>query len=170
VCGAFGTFAHQAYTACLRGQLSSNVRPQILRLLALRAFSMQNALAPVKTHENIRSKAIDHSQTQRLMKVECTHRVDASERDTDGEYDWYYEYDIYRFTEGDRTLIARSYTDTSSEAHFLHFEVQSRPVRLTTQDTKDPLLLEAATFLKSLGKKRLEFLGPEGYAPLPTEA
>jgi hypothetical protein len=27
VCGAFGTFAHQAYTACLRGQLSSNVRP-----------------------------------------------------------------------------------------------------------------------------------------------
>jgi hypothetical protein len=28
VCGAFGTFAHQAYTARLRGQLSSNVRPQ----------------------------------------------------------------------------------------------------------------------------------------------
>ena len=26
MCGAFGTFAHQAYTACLRGQLSSNVR------------------------------------------------------------------------------------------------------------------------------------------------
>jgi hypothetical protein len=26
VCGAFATFAHQAYTACLRGQLSSNVR------------------------------------------------------------------------------------------------------------------------------------------------
>ena len=28
MCGAFGTFAHQAYTACLRGQLSSNVRPR----------------------------------------------------------------------------------------------------------------------------------------------
>ncbi len=27
MCGAFGTFAHQAYTARLRGQLSSNVRP-----------------------------------------------------------------------------------------------------------------------------------------------
>ena len=27
MCGAFGSFAHQAYTACLRGQLSSNVRP-----------------------------------------------------------------------------------------------------------------------------------------------
>ena len=26
MCGAFGTFAHQAYTARLRGQLSSNVR------------------------------------------------------------------------------------------------------------------------------------------------
>jgi hypothetical protein len=29
VCGAFGTFAHRAYTACLRGQLSSNVRRHI---------------------------------------------------------------------------------------------------------------------------------------------
>ncbi len=28
MCGAFGTFAHQAYTACLHGQLSSNVRPR----------------------------------------------------------------------------------------------------------------------------------------------
>jgi hypothetical protein len=28
VCGAFGTFAHQAYAACLRSQLSSNVRPR----------------------------------------------------------------------------------------------------------------------------------------------
>jgi len=25
VCGAFGTFAHQAYAACLRGRLNSNV-------------------------------------------------------------------------------------------------------------------------------------------------
>jgi hypothetical protein len=31
VCGAFGTLAHQAYTACLRGQLSSNVRPHMTR-------------------------------------------------------------------------------------------------------------------------------------------
>ncbi len=29
MCGAFGTFAHQAYTACLRGQLSSNVRRRL---------------------------------------------------------------------------------------------------------------------------------------------
>jgi hypothetical protein len=28
VCGAFGTFAHQAYAACLRGPVSSNVRPR----------------------------------------------------------------------------------------------------------------------------------------------
>ena len=28
MCGAFGTFAHQAYAARLRGQLSSNVRPR----------------------------------------------------------------------------------------------------------------------------------------------
>jgi ribosomal protein S18 acetylase RimI-like enzyme len=37
VCGAFGTFAHQAYAACLRGPVNSNVRPRMttaIRLIA----------------------------------------------------------------------------------------------------------------------------------------
>jgi hypothetical protein len=39
VCGAFGTFAHQAYTARLRGQLSSNVRPHKQTMKFFRVFS-----------------------------------------------------------------------------------------------------------------------------------
>jgi hypothetical protein len=105
-----------------------------------------------------------------IMRIECVRQVDASERNAEGKYEWYYEYDIYRFTEGDRTLVARSYTDTSSQAHFLRFEVEARPVRLTTQDTRDPLLRQAAGYLVSIGKKSIEYFGPEGYAPLPTEA
>jgi hypothetical protein len=44
VCGAFGTFAHQAYTACLRGQLSSNVRPR--NPLTLHAKRFEYAARP----------------------------------------------------------------------------------------------------------------------------
>jgi len=40
VCGAFGTFAHQAYTACLCGQLTSNVR-QHKRTAVVYAASQQ---------------------------------------------------------------------------------------------------------------------------------
>ena len=39
MCGAFGTFAHQAYTARLRGQLSSNVRPHNERPLTFRSMN-----------------------------------------------------------------------------------------------------------------------------------
>ena len=104
------------------------------------------------------------------MRIEQTHHVDASEQGTDGKYDWYYEYDIFRFTEGERTLIARSYTDTSTEAHFLRFEVQTEPAFILTEDITNPLLRQAAEYLRSIGKVGIEYLGPEGYAPLPTEA
>ena len=43
MCGAFGTFAHQAYTACLRGQLSSNVRPHIHTTTRAQALRMRRS-------------------------------------------------------------------------------------------------------------------------------
>ena len=64
MCGAFGTFAHQAYTACLRGQLSSNVRPHIAIPLAPHPSSCclrskrRRALHLHRRSRNPRSKAL----------------------------------------------------------------------------------------------------------------
>ena len=46
------------------------------------------------------------------MQVEFSHHIDASEADAEGFYEYYYEYDIYRFTLGGLSLVVRSYSDT----------------------------------------------------------
>jgi hypothetical protein len=104
------------------------------------------------------------------MKIEQTHQIDCSERGADGKYDWYYEYDIYRFTQDDRTLVARSYKDTIEEAHFLRLEVQAKSVEITAKNMSEPLFKQALLHLRSIGKMKVEYLGPEGYAPIATEA
>ncbi|MBP1089057.1 hypothetical protein JOE39_003091 [Pseudomonas sp. PvP100] len=43
--------------------------------------------------------------------MERYHHIDASEQDKYGFYDYYYEYDMYYFTEGTLSLVARCYTD-----------------------------------------------------------
>ena len=104
------------------------------------------------------------------MKIEQTHQIDAGESDVNGKYDWYYEYDVYRFIEGDRTWVARSYKNTGEEVQFLRLEVGTKSVGITAEKLSDPLFQQALLHLRSIGKLRIEHLGPEGYAPFPTEA
>lgn len=103
------------------------------------------------------------------MRVEQSRHIDASEPDSDGMYDWYYEYDIYRFVEGERVLIAQSYIDSSTEAHLLRFEDRGNH-RFPTDYLEDPLLKEAAHYLRGIGKSELQCLGPGGYVRLSPEA
>jgi hypothetical protein len=56
------------------------------------------------------------------MQVEFSHHIDASEADAEGFYEYYYEYDIYRFTLGGLSLVVRSYSDTSEQASVLRLE------------------------------------------------
>lgn len=70
------------------------------------------------------------------LHVERTRHVDCSAPDASGALEdaYEYEYDIYRFVDGERCLIARSYIDTPSEAHFLSIEIagKSRLLRMPT--------------------------------------
>lgn len=103
------------------------------------------------------------------MRVEQSHHIDASEPDSNGKHRFRYEYDIFQFTDGERVLVARSYTDTSSEAHFLRIEVPGKDDESPADHLNDPLLKEAARHLRSLGKTDLRYLGYEGYLQLPPE-
>jgi hypothetical protein len=69
------------------------------------------------------------------MEVTTTHHIDASEPDAKGMYDWYYEYDLYRFSEGAIALIARSYVDKTYEAHFLRLEREGKPQMPQREDS-----------------------------------
>ncbi|GAB2473843.1 hypothetical protein GCM10027082_26520 [Comamonas humi] len=103
------------------------------------------------------------------MQIECTRHLDASEPDEDGGHDYYYEYDIYRFTDGALCLVARSYTDEPDEAHFLNLLEHGQLRLLADADLAHPLLLAARAHLLATGKTRLHWLSGrgQGYEPLP---
>lgn len=103
------------------------------------------------------------------MHVECVREVDASEPDVDGAYEYHYEYDVYRFAQDGVCFVARSYTDTPDEAHFLGVESNGRARRLADADLDHPLFLAAAAHLRGAGKAHLNWLSGRGngYEPVP---
>ncbi|WP_311238625.1 MULTISPECIES: hypothetical protein [unclassified Xanthomonas] len=106
------------------------------------------------------------------MLVERARHVDCSEPDASGSVDYHYEYDIYRFTQGARCLVARSYVDTPDEAHFLSIEVGGKSRLLKRADIQHPLCLFAQAQLRREGKQQLRWLSGrgDGYEPVPDGA
>ena len=104
------------------------------------------------------------------MHIERVRRIDASEPDASGMYEYHYEYDIYRFTEGPVCFVARSYTDAPDEAHFLAIEEHGSGRVLVDADLTHPLLLKAQTHLRGEGKEHLHWLSGRGngYESVPT--
>jgi hypothetical protein len=96
------------------------------------------------------------------MQVRTTHHVDASEPGADGLCDSYYEYDITVFAAEDLSLVARSYTNASHEAHFLRAESGSEHRQLTDKDMKSPLVVEATAYLRAQGKSEINWLSGRG--------
>jgi hypothetical protein len=101
------------------------------------------------------------------MRIERVRQIDSSEPDESGRYEYYYEYDIYRFDDGTICFVARSYIDEPDEAHFLRSEIggESRP--LDEADLTHPLFVLAQAHLRGEGKANLRWLNVEvGYEPL----
>jgi hypothetical protein len=106
------------------------------------------------------------------VKVEVSHHVDASEPDAQGFYDYHYEYDIFTFSEGNVSFLARTYTDQPNEASFMARHVADRRHLLTERDLQNPLLLEAQDYLRAAGKTDLNWLDGERseYRPIAPAA
>ncbi len=84
-------------------------------------------------------------------------------------YEYYYEYDIYRFTDGPESFTARSYIDQANEAHFLRAEFNGKLRTLVDADLKHPLFLLAQSHLRNEGKLHLRWLSGkrDGYEAVP---
>lgn len=108
------------------------------------------------------------------LHVERTRHVDCSAPDASGALEdaYEYEYDIYRFVDGERCLIARSYIDTPSEAHFLSIEIAGKSRLLRDADLPDPVWLFARAQLRREGKLQLCWLNGRhnGYEPVPADS
>ena len=104
------------------------------------------------------------------MQVECARQIDASEPDETGMYEYYYEYDMYRFTDGSICFVARSYIYEPDETHFLRVEASGHPRSMVKSDLMHPLFLAAQVHLRAAGKVHLRWLSGrgDGYEPVPS--
>ena len=102
------------------------------------------------------------------MKVEVSHHTDASEPDAQGFHDYCYEYDVFTFSDGSTSFLARSYRDEPQRASFVARCEDGRRHVLTGRDLRHPLFIEAAAYLRGVGKTDLTWLDSERGAYVPT--
>lgn len=100
------------------------------------------------------------------MEVKITHKVDSGEKNTEGVYDFHYEYDVYKFIDNRTCFVARSYNDEPSEVHFMKKVYFGQSGYITDGDLTSPLFIEATKHLKSMGKIAISYLTKNGYITL----
>ena len=93
------------------------------------------------------------------MKYHKQDVIDASEKAEDESYEYYYEYTLYSFEDGDMTLVARSYKDTYDEVCFLKKIVLGKDTLLVKEDESSECVQKAIEILKhDEHKKVVRFL------------
>jgi hypothetical protein len=102
------------------------------------------------------------------MKVETSCHTDASNPDSRGMYEYYYEYELYRFSEGAVAFVACSYVHEPEAANLLRIEIDGSSRPLTVDDMRRPLLHHVLNYLRGTGKRRLTWLSGRGsgYEPV----
>lgn len=104
------------------------------------------------------------------IRVSIDRHVDASVIDAEGMHDWHYEYDVYRFSRGWRSFVARGYTDEPGKIAFLSCEVKVfgfyRHRLLSSADLKSSLFGAAVAHLQGLGMTSFDRLTNTGYVSI----
>ena len=102
---------------------------------------------------------VEHVTSVRMptMEVNVEHFLDAGEQDANGDWAYFYEGDLFTFTDDSRsresTLKARIYSDTPAEASFI---VHRETLRMS------PLTDAAVVYLRRRGAMRIKCLEPAG--------
>lgn len=97
------------------------------------------------------------------MEVIKKHEIDASEKDSNGNYEYYYEFDDFQFIENNVTFFARSYSDEPNEVSFRGVIKDSNRQMISTTDIQSVMFKQAVNHLKSEGKSVINVLTESGY-------
>jgi len=108
--------------------------------------------APIHLVRHSLSQAFPESSWPFNVAVE--HFIDAGERDAAGEYDYYYEGDVYTFDDGAERLKLRTYIESPTVASTLG--LTSAALRWST------LAKGASRYLAARGITVIRALGPNG--------
>jgi hypothetical protein len=80
------------------------------------------------------------------------------ESEVAGKDEFRYEFDAFRYSDGETTLVARSYSDEPHSASFLSVDTGAGEELLTEATFQTELFRVSAEHLRGLGKKNLYWL------------
>ncbi len=107
------------------------------------------------------------------VSITVTHCIDSSGPDSNGAYEFYYDYETIVFELGDESISGKKYADTPEEASLIRIKEQGKERLLENADFKKELVKVSISYLKANGAKSVKYLDRanthNGYSEVPSE-
>ena len=107
------------------------------------------------------------------VSITITHCIDSSDPDSNGAYEFYYDYETIVFEMGSESLSGKRYADTPEEASLIRIKDFSGERLLEASDLKRELVIVSVCYLKANGAKSVRYLDQSntisGYSAFPGE-
>ena len=112
-------------------------------------------------------------ETFKGISITITHCVDSSGPDSNGVYEFYYDYESIVFELGGESVSGKRYADTPEEASLIRIRELDEERLLEGADFTKDLLKISISYLKASGAKSVKYLDRSntisGYSIVPSE-
>ncbi|WP_045857976.1 hypothetical protein [Teredinibacter purpureus] len=107
------------------------------------------------------------------VSIKITHCIDSSGPDSNGAYEFYYDYETIYFELGSESVSGKRYADTPEEASLIRIKDLSGERLLEGSDLKKELIKISVSYLMANGAKSVKYLDRSnaisGYSVVPSE-
>ena len=107
------------------------------------------------------------------VSITITHCVDSYSPDSDGAYEFYYDYETIVFEMGGESVSGKRYADTPKEASLIRIKDLAGERFFERSDFKKALIKSSISYLKTNGAEFVKYLDQSntitGYSEVPGE-
>lgn len=107
------------------------------------------------------------------VSITITHCIDSSGPDSNGTYEFYYDYETIIFELGSESVSGKRYADTPEEASLIRITDLSGERLLEASDFRKELVKVSVSYLVANGAKSVQYLDQSntisGYSEVPSE-
>ncbi len=98
------------------------------------------------------------------MEISKEHIIDCGDKSEDGSYDFYYEFDLYKFKFKSIVFLAKSYKDESELVSFFGVDIEGKREMIVKEQLKSDMFVQAVEYLRGQDFKKIDILTEVGYA------
>lgn len=104
------------------------------------------------------------------LSITITHCIDSSGPDSDGAYEFYYDYETIIFDLGGESISGKRYADTLEEVYLTGIKDLGGERLIEESDLKKEIVKVTLSYLKANGAKSVKYFDiVSGYSEFPSE-